>query len=141
MNNNDVTNWTAYVKKQLRKHRRQYTEDDVQECLLRVVELDNAKDTHIHVRVANYILYYCKKMNRELVEIPTEHMDISVEPEPDPIDLDMLTTEQSTVIRMYYYEGMSIRQIAELLGKSVYQVSRIKAKALALLCPKNQTII
>src|SRR5512135_1235120 len=114
----DVKKWTRFVKDHLWLHRKQYDKDDVQECLLKALELESRGRLSAKT-LSRWISNYCVKMNKPHKEIPLDMDTIVTEEEGLTIDLDELEGNAREIVEMFYLQGMALNQIAEELGLTI----------------------
>lgn len=99
-------------------------EDVVQDVFLKLLKSNKAFESMEHVKAwlirvtVNQCLDYKKSFYRKNV-VSLENQVIPLKENEQCIieEIFQLPTEESSIIYMYYYEGYTIREIAEILGK------------------------
>lgn len=99
-------------------------EDVVQDVFLKLLKSNKAFESMEHVKAwlirvtVNQCLDYKKSFYRKNV-VSLENQEIPLKENEQRVieEIFQLPTEESSIIYMYYYEGYTIREIAEILGK------------------------
>jgi RNA polymerase sigma-70 factor (ECF subfamily) len=113
-------------------------EDVVQEAFLKLIHHTDKKfkdDEHLKAWLLRVTLNMCNDLHRKRKRHPETELDEGVNEAVEPVrvnlsdELLMLETDERTVLYMYYYEGYTLKEIAEILEKKQNTISSKLSRA------------
>jgi RNA polymerase sigma-70 factor (ECF subfamily) len=113
-------------------------EDVVQEAFLKLIHHTDKKfkdDEHLKAWLLRVTLNMCNDLHRKRKRHPETELDECVNEAVEPVrvnlsdELLMLETDERTVLYMYYYEGYTLKEIAEILEKKQNTISSKLSRA------------
>jgi RNA polymerase sigma-70 factor (ECF subfamily) len=113
-------------------------EDVVQEAFLKLLHHTDKKfkdDEHLKAWLLRVTLNMCNDLHRKRARHPETELDEGANEAVTPAQVNlsdellMLETDERTVLYMYYYEGYTLKEIAEILEKKQNTISSKLSRA------------